>query len=524
MNTCTFFFIQYQFHIDAIGTHVYEKGHQLYTEKDFHGAFTILLKAANKYNHSEAQSLLGHMCQNGKGTPHSSLKAIYWNTRADTASSCKNNGYLYLYGHDDVEKDYEKAMHWLTKAKIKGSISGTHLLASIYFKGKGVPIDMTQAFDLYKVAAHKGYRLSQYRVGCFYYYGSSTIRKDFEKAHYWFQEAASKGCSDSKCLLGDMYYFGKGVSLDLKKAAKWSLDAANDGIVYAICRIALMYRKGQGVSLDYRKSKEWYRMAANENASEGYSGLGSLYRDGYGVPKDGIVALSYYNKALSIDSKCPVANYEIGLLYWNGSVGINKDDVQSCIYFNTAANEGATNAFNFLGDARKFGKGLDVDYPLAMDWYKKGVGLTTGLSELNIGKLYLEGLGVNSNGDMALKWFQRARDMGSKDAFEYITELLERNSSKSSHKANTYDTNLESELIKERKAREIAERERDEWIAKAHERNNVSGYFLSASYASPYPYSNMPHTFLQSSSQTVPSFQKPNQFFTGSNYSPPHSY
>ena len=378
---------------------------------------------------------------------------------------------------------------------------------------------MPLAFDLYKIAAQKGYRLSQYRVGCFYYFGYSTCTQDLEKAHHWFEEAASNGCRDSKCLLGDMYYFGKGVSLDLMKAAKWYFDAANDGAVFAICRIALMYRKGQGVSLDYRKSKEWYQIAADKNASEGFSGLGSLYRDGLGVPKDGIVALSYYSKALLIDSNCPLANYEIGLLYWNGSVGINKDNIQSCIYMSKAANRGQSGAYIILGDARKYGKGLDKDYYLAMEWYKKGLGHNNGLSELNIGKMYLEGLGVKVDQSIALEWFQKSRNMGSTEALEYITQFFEHNSVNSNRKPNTYDTNLESQLMKERKARETAERERDEWIARAHE----TGYFSSANSASPYPYSNMPHTFSQSSSQTVRSFHKPNQFFTGSNYPPPHS-
>lgn len=51
--------------------------------------------------------------------------------------------------------------------------------------------DYTKAFNYYEQAAAHGEVLSEYALGCLYLEGQG-VEQDFEKAKYWFEQAATK--------------------------------------------------------------------------------------------------------------------------------------------------------------------------------------------------------------------------------------------------------------------------------------------------------------------------------------------
>ncbi|CAO3632389.1 unnamed protein product [Mucor hiemalis] len=91
-------------------------------------------------------------------------------------------------------------------------------------------------------------------------------------------------------------------------------------------------------------------------------------------------------------------------------------------YYVKAAEEKNTVAYNNIGDAYKYGLGVEKDYVKAMEWYMKSVDIHCSLSLSNIGRMYLEGLGVEADYAIALEYFEESDLYGSKDAKGLITE------------------------------------------------------------------------------------------------------
>ena len=61
--------------------------------------------------------------------------------------------YSYIYGYNDVAKDYQKALKWCSMASDRGWASSQVLLAELYYLGNGVEKDLAKALDLYMKAA-----------------------------------------------------------------------------------------------------------------------------------------------------------------------------------------------------------------------------------------------------------------------------------------------------------------------------------------------------------------------------------
>lgn len=54
-----------------------------------------------------------------------------------------------------------------------------------------------------------------------YYLDGTGVEQDEEKAVYWFEKSAQKGCSLAMFHLGECYYKGRGVRADTIKAIDW---------------------------------------------------------------------------------------------------------------------------------------------------------------------------------------------------------------------------------------------------------------------------------------------------------------
>ena len=53
------------------------------------------------------------------------------------------------------------------------------------------------------------------------YYAGKGVALDLTEAARWYRESASQGNADAQLWLGSMYADGKGVALDPVEAAKW---------------------------------------------------------------------------------------------------------------------------------------------------------------------------------------------------------------------------------------------------------------------------------------------------------------
>ena len=458
---------------------LYLRGRDLFDQKKYTDALLYLEKSANQYNNSDAQTLLGHMHRLGLGVESDAFAAIRWNDLADTGESCRNNGLIYLNGDGKIKQDYREASMWLSRASSKGDSTGKYLLGEMYFEGNGCNIDLDMAFDLYIQAASEGHTSAQHSLGSYYQFGYGVKSKNFAKAHYWYEKAVDGGSTDSKQALGLMYYEGFGIEQDLSKAVLYLSDAAEDGKVTAMYTMGDMYKNGTCLEKNFKRAMKWYKKAANENSTGGICGIGSMYREGLGVPQDGKIALSCYKKALSIDPKCPIAHHELSMLYSNGSLRISRDPVTSLAHDAIINEEVMLRAYDIMSNEQNYSTSFDEsNCQRTTDWYKREIAFKKCHLLVSVERLHM--LGTKVDIIAIIPWFQQAFTHKSEQAAACIAKMLEEEEDAIKHvnKINTYHADfLESQLIQERKEKEIAQREIERLTAQlaiAQKTNNTS--------------------------------------------------
>lgn len=98
---------------------------------------------------------------------------------------------LYWQGKG-VEQDYTQAAKWLKLAIASGHIKAQLKLGFLYLQGKGVNKDETEARNRFVIAADHGFIDAQYNLGMLYLMGIGG-EKNISKAKYWLKQAALQG-------------------------------------------------------------------------------------------------------------------------------------------------------------------------------------------------------------------------------------------------------------------------------------------------------------------------------------------
>ena len=74
------------------------------------------------------------------------------------------------------------------------------------------------------------------------YHGKAGLKKNYDKAFYWYTLAAEAENADAQNNLGYMYYKGYGVEQNNKQAIYWFQKAAIQGHSIALEHLLLMYK------------------------------------------------------------------------------------------------------------------------------------------------------------------------------------------------------------------------------------------------------------------------------------------
>ena len=109
--------------------------------------------------------------------------------------------------------------------------------------------------------AKQGDAAAQYNLGLAYNNGRG-VRKNEQKAFWWWRVAAEHGDPTAQFYLGNMYRAGIGVPQDIQQAFKWYRKAAEQGVAKAQFYLGEMYQNGHGVPQDNVLSHKWFNLAA----------------------------------------------------------------------------------------------------------------------------------------------------------------------------------------------------------------------------------------------------------------------
>lgn len=144
--------------------------------------------------------------------------------------------------------------------------------------------DIDSAMQLAKI----GDAEAQSNLGVMY-----ASRGEYDKAAYWYKQAADSGLDTAAYNLGTLYFNGQGVPQDYTKAHTFFEQAASRGNRYAEFQLGMTYFTGQGVEKDPAKETSWYERAARQGLPAAQYNLAVNYFNGEGVPQDKVKAYAW---------------------------------------------------------------------------------------------------------------------------------------------------------------------------------------------------------------------------------------
>ena len=128
-----------------------------------------------------------------------------------------------------------------------------------------------------KVAAEKGHKKAQYRLGRCYDKGHGMTEND-ALAFQWYMKSAKQDYAKAQYAVGKCYKDGKGVDKDRTKAVSWFTKAAQQGNADAQYQLGKSYMKGKGVAADQKKATSWLKKAV-KNEKGGKDILAKIRKD-----------------------------------------------------------------------------------------------------------------------------------------------------------------------------------------------------------------------------------------------------
>uniref|UniRef100_UPI0035B5972D protein kinase domain-containing protein n=1 Tax=Arsenicibacter rosenii TaxID=1750698 RepID=UPI0035B5972D len=102
----------------------------------------------------------------------------------------------------------------------------------------------------------------------------------------------------------------------------------------------------------------------------------------------------------------------IGLLYDQGK-GVGEDQTEATNWYRKSATQGNPFGQYNLGAQYYNGEGVEQDYKQAFDWYAKAAEQGNTSAENGLGDLYYFGYGVTQSNADAVQWYRRAADHGN---------------------------------------------------------------------------------------------------------------
>ncbi|WP_134044619.1 tetratricopeptide repeat protein [Helicobacter pullorum] len=205
------------------------------------------------------------------------------------------------------------------------------------------------------------------------YFNGDSVKQDYKKANELFSKACEMNNAEGCAYLGILYYYGDGVKQDYKKAMELYNKACEMNNAWGCAYLGYLYDNGYGVRQNYKKARELYNKACEMNNAQGCNNLGILYYNGKGVKQDYKKAMKFVIKTCEIDTK------------------ICEDTIEELYIENS-------------------------DYKNLMDIGNNLCEKDNALGCALLGGLYYNGFGVKQDYKRAIKFLNKACDLGLKDA------------------------------------------------------------------------------------------------------------
>lgn len=282
-----------------------------------------------------------------------SLEKIYawdeakeWYRKAAEAGNVEAQFQLGMSAY--LHEDYVEAARWTQPAAEQGHLGAMNVMADMLFYGYGpVQQDQAKSCEYYIKTAELGNTHGLYRAGRCFYLGVGT-GKDKSRAFKYFLQARERGSNEMWFELGNCFFVGDGVEQNIPEAIK-CYEKGVETTDCKYCRNALGQLYADTSSGYFNRSlAEKYLMPLLQDQE---FKADAAFRLGMLCGNSGDIQGSVRWYTMASDENHAVAQYNLGVIYFNGELG-SRDLDRAEQYFTMAARNGHPDAASDAADCR----------------------------------------------------------------------------------------------------------------------------------------------------------------------------
>lgn len=377
---------------------------QLGVSKDLAAARAMYKKGSGSLEGTTCAFRYAQMCENGEGGPVDNDEAVLWYlTISDTNSSAANNlGSMYYNGRG-VAQDYSEALRYFEKAADLGNVTSMINVGNMYAWGLGDERSDEIAIEYYVKAIRAGWVKDDFL---------SLLKKgniDDERI-----AALDPAVISYITELGLDYYFGRNnLPEDYGKSFRILEFAANHCNERALLYVIQDYRLGDGTLKDEKRAFELLRqieqkgteLKNNEMLRFFYYQMGECYFYGQGTEENKAEGIKYFKKGADLGDL--YARIRLMPCYADGKNGVEKNIPLAIQYANDViklTNNTKDRAYGYyvLGYCYSHGDKNVRDYEKALEYCKKSIELNPQYESARnlLGQLSYDGKALKPTSDL----------------------------------------------------------------------------------------------------------------------------
>lgn len=240
------------------------------------------------------------------------------------------------------------------------------LVAVLWFFSRRANKGESDNIEGLRDVADRGDVYSQFRLGQLYYEGKGLPRDDSE-ASKWFLKAANQEHAEAQYILASMYEKGAGLKKSDDEAFRWYLHAATQGHERASVILEAekwnIYKKKHlsGNEMIHTEVVRHHEPQTEANAMQNDQPQEAA------TPQGSDQFQKYLVKAQAGDMD---AQYNLGIMYYHGE-GVDRDHEQALKWFHLAAEQNDPEAQYNLGFMYGRGEGAKKNHRMSMEWFQK---------------------------------------------------------------------------------------------------------------------------------------------------------
>ena len=287
------------------------------------------------------------------------------------------------------------------------------------------------SYESLQTFAVKGETDAQYQLATMYYEGKE-VDKNYSQAFLWYRRAGLQGHMEAQYSLGNMYLMGEGISPNDEEARNWYKMAADQGHIAAKNNYESLLRVADDTdpaNTEQDNQQQPHEKVTDNNVeSKGKKGFFSnLFGSDENEDEEIQTVKTSPDESTSesteqtFDNEAPAesinevsgkSDYELGVAYAYGE-GVTQNHATAFTFFQKAAEQGYAPAEYKLGVAYAYGEGVKQNLELAAEWYKKAAEQGYTIAQRNLGGLYMKGHGIEQNKPLALAWYNILAEQGN---------------------------------------------------------------------------------------------------------------